>query len=151
MTVGTQRRDRLRALVYRVRSIPGERFALRPYTVSIVTAWTSGDITGDGSRAETLTPITEAKSQPPKVRWLKDDEIATGALPPGTVEVGPMTPELGAKLSDLLGNALTTGELRLFRLTGPRHPGGADYRFIGVGHDRALRHTIRLAPVGSQV
>lgn len=138
--------------VYEARAIAGE-LGFRPHTVAIVVVSTPGLHTGDGTRTEVVTPITEANGQPPRVRWLKDEDLALGQLPLGTVEVGPITPAFagGGTETDLLTGAdLSVGEVRLLRITGPNHPNGADYTIRSVTADRPLRRVITAVPVGSQ-
>ncbi len=141
-------RDELLDIVYEARGIAGE-LGFREHSVSLVVASTSGTHTGDGSRTETVTALTNGDGQPPRVKWLKDEEIALGQLPVGTVEVGPLTPTF-TSLDLLNGTDMTTGQVRLLRITGPNHPNGADYTIKGVSADRALRYMIRAVPVGSQ-
>jgi hypothetical protein len=138
--------------VYEGRSIAGEE-GFRVHTVAIVVVTTPGPHTGDGVRVENVTPIVEANGQPPRVRWLKDDEIALGQLPLGSVEVGPITPLFagGGTDTDLLNGAnLSPGQVRLLRITGPNHPEGADYTIVGVKAERPLRRVITAKPAGSQ-
>lgn len=145
-------RDDLLPVVYEARAIMGE-LGFREHSVAIVRVHRQGTHTGDGSRAESVQSITEANGYSPKVRWLKDDEVALGQLPKGSVQVGPITPEFsggGTDLSDLTGADLERGDVRLLRITGPQHPNGADYRIVSVSADRALRHVITAIPSGTQ-
>jgi hypothetical protein len=89
----------------------------------------------------------------PKIRWLKEDEIAVGGLLAGSVEIGPITPLHqggGTDLTALQGADLNTGDVRMLRITGPKHPTGADYRVTSLQADKALRYMIRAEPVGSR-
>lgn len=147
MSAGTLQRDRFRAIAHRVRAIPGERFGLRPHTVSLVTATWSGAVTGEGVETTTTTEIIELNGQPPKCRWLRGDEVAIGGLAAGTVDVGPITPELGASLDALNVGALATGGTRHLLITGPNHPTGAKYRIIDIDSSMALHYMIRAVPV----
>jgi hypothetical protein len=91
---------------------------------------------------------------PPKIRWLKNDELALGALPEGTVDIGPLTPTNssgGLALALIDGSRLEVGAVRLLRITGPQHPNGADYRVMSTSVDRAIHYMIRACPVGSQL
>jgi hypothetical protein len=147
-------KDAILPVAYSARAIAG-KLGFRPHTVAVVNVNSSGTHTGDGTRTETVTAITEADSQPPKVRWLKDDEIAlaAGALPSGSVEIGPITPSFsggGTELATINGSDLAVKDVRLIRITGPMHPTGADYTVVGVQADRALRYMIRAVPVGSR-
>lgn len=141
-------RDELLPIVYDARGIAGE-LGFRTHTAAIVVASTSGTHTGDGSRTETVTALVEGNSQPPRIKWLKDDEVALGQLPKGSVTVGPITPTY-TSLDLLNGTDMNDGEVRLLRITGPNHPDGADYTIHGVSADRALRYMITAYPVGSQ-
>jgi hypothetical protein len=142
----------LRKTLYSARSIAGQ-LGFRIHTVSVVIARTGGPRTGDGGRWERVTPITEAGGQPPKVRWLKDEEKALGSLPDGTVEIGPITPEFtggGTEANVITGDNIEEGAVMLVRITGPQHPEGADYRVTARTLDRALRYMLRAVPVGTQ-
>jgi hypothetical protein len=144
-------RDDMRALTYNVRSIPGLTFEMRPYTVHVrVTTW-SGTHPGDGTETATSTAITEAGGQPPKVRWLSDEEKALGTLPDGTVEVGPITPDFGSGGTALSVLAPSTaGSTVHYILTGPEHPNGGVYERAGVRTDRAFHYLLTLKPVSAQ-
>lgn len=145
-------RDDLLPTVFDARGIAGE-LGFRTHSVAVVVASTPGLYPGDGPREETVTTLAEGSGQPPRVRWLKDDERALGALPVGTVEIGPITPQFvggGTDLSLLTGANMEPGELRLIRITGPNHPSGADYTIQSVHAERALRYMLTAIPVGSQ-
>lgn len=141
-------RDELLSTCYEARAIAGE-LGFRQHSVALVIASTSGTHTGDGSRSEVVTAITEANGQPPRVKWMKDEDLAISQLPRGSVEVGPITPGY-TSLSLLNGDDMADGEVRLLRITGPNHPNGADYVIQGVSADRALRYMITAVPAGSQ-
>ncbi|HVJ19907.1 MAG TPA: hypothetical protein VM686_31045 [Polyangiaceae bacterium] len=144
--------DDLKPIVYSARAIAGT-LGFRVHSVAIVIAETDGEHTGDGVRAETVTAITEDLGQPPRVKWLNDEEIALGQLGAGAIEVGPITPlhnGNGTELATLTGADMTDGQVRLLRITGPNHPSGADYRITSVSADRPLRYMIRAVPVGTQ-
>jgi hypothetical protein len=125
---------------------------LRPHTVSIVLASTDGTHTGDGGRLETLTPLTHSDGSAPKVRWAKDQDVAMQLVTAGTVTIGPITSDFTGfeYLADLDGRNLDRGEVRLLRLTGPKHPEGADYRIESVKSERALHYLITACPAGTQ-
>lgn len=152
MAISDDRRDRYRQIANRCRAIPGQH-GLREHTVSVIYARTGGKYTGDGARWEQSKQILES-GYPPKVRWLKNDELALGNLPSGTVEIGPITPRTskggGTALTLIDGSVLEVGAVELFRITGPQHPKGADYRKLTFNADRALRYIIRAEPVGTQ-
>lgn len=151
MSLSASRRDRYRRIAGRARKIPGEH-GLREHHVCVVVARTSGVYTGDGGRWEAANEILE-QGQPPKVRWLKNDELALGQLPDGTVEIGPITPQNsggGTRITLFDGSTIEVGAVELFRITGPQHPDGADYRKLSSSADHALHYTIRASPVGTQ-
>jgi len=140
--------DDLKPIVFSIRAIPGQ-FGLRPHTVAVRdTSW-DGPHTGDGEPTETWTSITESGGHPPKVRWLRDDEVAVGGLASGTVEVGPITPELGVPILLLQGDALSAGDTHQLLITGPNHPNGAIYAIKRIECDRALHYKIQAAPVSA--
>lgn len=150
MTTGEARRDRLRKIAHRVRAIPGHRFGLRPHTVALVAGTWSGTHTGDGGVSDDETPIVEANSQPPKVRWLSDEQIAVGSLAKGTIVVGPVTPSFsggGTDLASIVGTDLSQGDTLHLKVTGPKHPTGALYRISKINADKALRYMITAEPV----
>lgn len=137
------------SVVYEGRSLAGEE-GFRVHSVALVEVLTSGQHPGTGTEDALVTPITEANSQPPKVRWLKDEEIAVGGLGPGMVEVGPITPLFdggGTDLTRLQGAELQTNDRLFLLITGPKHPNGAYYRITDLQCERALRYMIRAAPV----
>lgn len=134
------------ALLHAVRARPGE-MGLRPHRVELREAESAGPHTGDGETYESWTNITEAGGYPPKVRWMKDEEIAVGALPSGSIEIGPITTELGAKIALLRGDDLTNGQMHMLRITGPMHPNGALYTIKSVMADHAMHYTLRAFPL----
>ena len=141
----------LRKLAWSVRAIPGQ-LGVRPHRVSILKRTWSGSHVGDGTRTDVETDIVEAGGQPPKVRWLSDEELAVGGLNPGTVEIGPITPAFpggGTALSLLDGSTLDEGEVRHLWIVGPQHPNGAAYRVKKLTADRALHYKIQAMPAGS--
>jgi len=152
MSLSAARLDRYRRIANRARAIPGQH-GLREHMAAVVVASTAGTYTGDGLRSETVTPLLEAGGQPPKIRWVSDEQLVVAGLNPGTVEIGPVTPRFaggGTAAEILTGEALATGKLLLIRITGPQHPDGADYRIRKISLDRALHFTIQAEPVGSQ-
>lgn len=151
MSTPASRLDRYRRIAGRARKIAGEH-GLRPHRVCVVAARTGGTYTGDGGRWEISNEILE-QGFPPKIRWLKNDELALGTLPDGTVDIGPITPTNtsgGTALKLFDGSTLEVGAVRLLRIVGPQHPNGADYRVMSTGADRAIHYTIRACPVGAQ-
>lgn len=144
-------RDDLLPTLWSVRSIPGQ-LGIRPHTVEVVKAVWRGAHTGDGQVYETVTAITESGGFPPKVRQLSSEELAVGALPAGTIEIGPITPDFpggGTSLTTLGGSDLFDGNTFQLRITGPMHPDGAIYRVTKSSADRALHYTIQAQPVSA--
>lgn len=144
--------DELKVALYSARSIAGQ-LGFRPHTVSLVTVYRQGTHTGDGARAEVLTPILEANGQSPTIVWAKDEDVAMGLVPKGQAIIGPITPSFsggGTDLSDLAGADLERGDVRLLRITGPQHPNGADYRIRAIKADKALNYMITAIPSGTQ-
>ncbi len=143
--------DDLKPLVDSIRTIPAT-LGLRPHTVSLVIATTSGTHTGDGTRTEVVTALTHSSGAAPKIRWAKDQDVAMNLVAAGTCTIGPITSDFTGfeNLADLDGRDLDTGDVRLLRITGPRHPSGADYRILDVKTERALHYLIIACPVGTQ-
>jgi hypothetical protein len=139
-------------VAYAKRGIAG-RLGIRPHTVAIVDRAWSGDHPGDGIEAAETTPITEGGGEPPKVRWLNDEQLALANLVGDQVAmIGPVTPKHpggGTDLSVLTGADLTNGEAHYVKITGPRHPDGALYRVLEVRAEKALRYMIRAKAVSS--
>jgi hypothetical protein len=140
--------ERLLPTVYKGRAIAG-KLGFRPHDVALLSERWSGSHTGDGSAYPDSTPITEADGQSPKVRWLKDDEVALGNIGAGAIEVGPITPAFpgGGTELDLLAASLDRGATRYLVITGPKHPVGARYRIARIEAGRTLRYVLRAEPV----
>ena len=146
------RRQHYREIAARYRDLPGKH-GLREHRVYIVVVSTSGTHTGDGTRTETVTELTN-DGQGPKVVWANGQDVAMGLASMGQVTVGPLTPLPGGETDDdlLSGADLTVGQVRLLRITGPNITGTSeDYTIKSVTADRALRRLIVAVPVGSQV
>lgn len=143
--------DRLKRTVYRGRAIAGT-LGFRPYTVAILTERWLGQHTGESGPHPEETAITEGSSQPPKVRWLNDDEVALANLGSGAIEVGPITPLFAAGGTDLetLAGDLDRNTTRYLKITGPKHPNGARYRITSISAGRALRYMLRAVPAANE-
>lgn len=135
--------------LHAIRAIP-HQLGLRPHTVVLLHRSYDGAHTGAGTVTTTETPITHSGGANPRVRVLNDEEIALGQLGSGTVEIGPLTPELAVEIADLNGSTLAVGQVLQVRITGPMHPGGAVYRVLSVQADRAMHYTVRAAPSGTE-
>lgn len=142
--------DDLRSIVEWARAVPGE-MGLREYAVELRhTVWSQHN-PGDGAPTTTVIPI-KVGGQNPKVRWLSPKELALGALPVGTIEIGPVTPSCsagGVAVSDLLGQSLEHGTEQLVWIQGPKVPDGAFYRITAREADHALRLTLRCELAGA--
>lgn len=139
--------DDLRATAARCRGIPGE-LGMRPHRVYLLSGTWSGDYTGSGTETETGRQLLE-NGQPPQVTWLDSEALALGGWPVGSVEVGNLTPSFaggGTNFSELIGNALTSGQVMFVRIVGPRHPDGARYRVKEARHKSAVSYSIVCAP-----
>lgn len=143
--------DDLKPLLREVRAIPGQ-LGLRPHTVKILSRGWSGEHSGDGIRYDAEIDVVEGDNQPPKVRWLTDEELAVGSLASGTIQVGPITSDDSSRtwLDDLLGSNLETGDARYLVITGPKHPCGAKYRITRVTAHRALHYLVQAQPVDEE-
>lgn len=141
--------DNFRAICYAARAIPGQ-LGLRPHTVSLIEGTNLGPQTGDFTGDYTETPIVESDSQPPKVRWLNDEQLALANLGGGAVDVGPITSFYttgGTDLAQLAGQDLEAGDTLHIKITGPKHPTGALYRVTKITAHRALHYMLRCSPV----
>lgn len=140
-------RDNIRKLAFNLRRLPGERFQIRPYTIEVhVTTW-SGAKPGEGVKTTTSTPIVEAHGQPPKIRWLSDEELALAAIGSATIEVGPVTPDFpggGTSWDTLTQASAPTNALVRYWLVGPEFPDGAYFERIGGDSSKAFGYKLRL-------
>ncbi len=139
-------RDDLLPVINEVRAIPG-LLGFRPYTVAIEVITWSGSERGEGTKTTTTTPITEAGGQPPRVRWLDNEEIALGGYDKPTVEVGPITPDFsdgGTSLATLKARAAEPNSEVYYVLTGPDFPSGARFVLVADTSDRPLRYMVKL-------
>lgn len=128
--------DSLKPTVYAGRAIAGQ-LGFRTHTVALLLDYEGG--------AQDLQHITEAGGQPPRVKWLEDEDKPNDSGPEDWIEIGPITPAFaggGTNLDDLTGD-LESGTARYLLITGPRHPQGAKYRITNVDAQKALRYVIR--------
>jgi len=137
-------RNSLRKLAYNIRSIPGKQFGWRNHTVTVETRTYLGVERGQGSKLVTSTPITEAHGQPPKVRFLSDEEVALGGENKAIVEVGPITPDFGGGGTAFatLYPTLPDNTILNYVIEGP--DGIARYRLVDVKTDKAGHYMVRL-------
>ena len=145
-------RDDIRALAYELRALPGAEFEIRPYTVSVCVRSSSGTYAGEGAQTVSTTAITESDGQPPKVRVVKDEQIALGGLPHGSIRVGPITPDFpggGTSITTLTGNGATTGDSFYYLITGPDYPSGARFVLVEASADKTFGYFVTLAPMAA--
>lgn len=138
----------IRATLTDVRSIPGQ-MGLRPHTVTLIsTDWPEG--TGLGGSFGWTHDVTEANGQPPKVRWMKSEELALGNLSAGSVVIGPITPDAnGNTIAVLTGADIEKAGTFYVRITGQNHPDGALYLLESSNADKALHYTLTCSPVAT--
>lgn len=145
-------RDDIRELAYELRALPGRDFEIRPYIVKVVIRSWTGTYAGEGGTTTTETTITEADGQPPKVRFLDDEQLALSGLARGAVEVGPITPDFpggGTSWATLSGNGADPGEQFYYVLTGPEVPLGARYTLVGGKTDKTFGYRVTLKPMSA--
>lgn len=143
-------RDEFRELAHELRAIPGRDFEIRPYTASVIIRTWSGGKPGDGTATDAETAIVEGDSQPPKIRFLSDEEKALAGLGATVLEIGPITPDFpggGTSIATLLGTAAAAGTEVLYKITGPEYPTGVECIREGVESDRTFGYKIRVRPV----
>lgn len=143
--------DSLKSTVFSARGVAGT-LGFRTHTVEVVIRYSDGNARNELS-LET-TAITEGSGQPPRVRWLTDEQLTVGGLPQGTCEVGPVTPLFatgGTDIALLRGDNLQPGDKLYLRITGPRHPDGALYRITQLKAEKALRYMLQAQPVEQQL
>lgn len=141
--------DSLRPLAKAIRAIPGQ-YGVRTHRVYVVSSSFGGAYTGDGAREDESFELVEGDNQPPKVRWLKADEITVGNLPAGSVSIEHITPDRDGSttIRDAISGAeIGTGGLRYLKIVGPNHPTGALYRVTSRNFEAALHYTVTASPV----
>lgn len=142
--------DTCKQLAYDIRAIPGQ-FGIRPYTVAVINSTLAGTAGLTGTITGVTTAITEANGQPPKVRFLDDEERALSDVGKGTIEVGPITPNNSAGTGTLLSALNNSSGAELshlhFLVTGPEFPNGRRFRLVGQKTDRAIHFKVTLTPV----
>jgi hypothetical protein len=143
--------DRFKAIVSKYRHLPGD-YGLRPHRVDLVLAQWNGGQTGEGSEFRDAVRLLEG-GQNPKVRWLRQDELALGGMPKGTAIIGPITPDFpggGTPISLLTGSGAQRSDTYHVLITGPQHPDGASYRLVSTDASRALRYTLTVVPAAAE-
>ncbi len=137
--------DDLISVARDARGIAGE-LGFRVTTVERITRYKTSNIRKVASEEVVLIAEGANLDQPPRVRTLKEEEIAVGALAHGSVEIGAITPseELDAWLR---GEGLAAGDERFIRLTGPRNPKGDLYSVKSYTADKPLRRMLTCEPV----
>lgn len=136
--------DDLIPVAREARGIAGT-LGFRPHTVERITRFKSGSIR-DFVSAETIA-IVEGNGQPPRVRWMSEEEVTIGSLAKGTIEIGAITPS-DALDEWLRGDGMAAGDERYIRITGPKtRPSGDLYRVKSWNAARPLRRMIQAEPV----
>ena len=128
------------------RSIAGS-LGLRPYRVFATTRSSSGAYTGSGTIADSEIELLEG-SEPPRVKFATDEQIALGSMTAGDATIGPVTPTAtagGVDLSTLKPN-VDSQESFYLRLLGPDSR-STFFRITEVNTEGALRFTIRARAV----
>jgi hypothetical protein len=131
-----------------IRGIPGE-LGLRPYTVDVFISSWSGSVVGEGTETKTSFRLYEDGNQNPKVRFLRDDQLALAGLPAGSLKVGPITPNFaggGTTWDSISGGDASAGESFYFVLSGPEFPDGARFILVGRSTDHAMHYVLTLKP-----
>ena len=139
--------DGFREILENARSIAGNCFGLRPYTVEMIVRTSSGAEAGDGTVTETVTVIEENGS-PPKVRWLNEEELAIAQAGSSQIQIGPITPPYNggsqgtafSLLAPQPGSA-NSGTVKI-RITGPETPFGGMWRPLRYKTDSALHYMV---------
>ncbi len=144
--MGTGLRNPMRRLAYKVRAIPG-KLGFRPYTVWLEVSVSAGAELGEGARTTTTTQITEADGQPPRVRWLTNQELSLGNYRDGTIEIGPITPDFpggGHAISSLHPDPSVNTTVR-WVLYGPHMAAtGSRFRVRDFKTDKTLSYLVRV-------
>jgi len=138
----------LKALVYDVRSIPGE-MGLRVYQAWIVVGTWNGDNTGRGARAQDLIPILEGNGQSPKIRVMNTEELALSGLGKGSMKIGPITAPFAGGGNPWAAAKATveSGQTLHIKVVGPDLPNGALFLVKSWNADHALHETLVISPV----
>ncbi len=139
-------RDSLRTVASRCRAIPG-RLGLRTKTVElIVESWT-GAVAGEGTRTQTVTLLTEASGQPPKVSAASEKRVALGLADVGEQTIGPLTPVASVPWATLTQSSVADGETAKIRLTHTETGEVVYCRIAHVDTDKPLRVIMRVVPL----
>lgn len=138
--------DDLKQVAFDARGIAGT-LGFRPYTFFIRIEHYAGQHVGEEPIGVERHQILEANGQSPRYRTLTDEEITVGALPAGTAEIGPYTPEFaGVGTSDeLITGKLPANSTRYIEVHGPPFPDGAKLEIQKFDADRPLRRVLRIA------
>lgn len=148
MTFANDLKTQLRS----ARAIPGQ-LGLRPHRVWMVIRTLDSEQPGETMNlpSQEEVEITHTGGQPPKVNQLKDERLAIGNLPAGSIEIGPITPpddaDAGNRLHSLVRGDLwnVAGSRNFLRVQGPT--GNAFYRISSVTADKATRWMVVAIPM----
>lgn len=140
------RAARFKRIARKARAIPGQ-FGLRTHRVFLRVQPNVGTEFGDNLITQE-TEFVEGDNQPPKVRFLNDEQLQLGNLPQGSVEIGPVTPgtaSAGILDERLRGDDLGNLDTLTLRIVGPS--GDAIYTIKKRPMDRALHRMITASPL----
>ncbi len=135
--------DDLKPALYDIRSIPGE-FGLYVYRVDVVTIRQLDAFKRGQPKSNTSVRITEGNSQNPKVRFLSDQERSLWDMKRGGIEIGPITPSFsggGTLLTDITRETNARNRV-FFKITGPAHESGSEFKIIDIKADRGMHFTV---------
>lgn len=138
--------DDLLGVARNARGIAGEK-GFRVHSVARITRFKGSNIRNVVGDEVVAIAEGAALDQPPRVRWMTEEEIAVGSLAKGTIEIGAITPS-DALDAWLRGDDMGAGDERYIRITGPHtRPSGDLYRVKSWNAARPLRRMIQAEPV----
>ena len=109
--------DGMRQLAHQFGSIPGV-LGMHLWSVDLVTATWSGDHPGEATETATVTALTRADGQPPRVKHMNDQQrLMLGIGNKAGYEIGPVTPVVGVSWATLTHSSLADGTTVKIRLT----------------------------------
>ncbi len=106
----------LRDLAHNLRAIPNT-IGIHPWSVDLVVESWSGDYVGEGTRTQTVTPLTHANGTAPRVKVNNNKRMMLGVADSGIYEVGPFTPVAGVSWANLTQSSLSSNQTAKVRLT----------------------------------
>ena len=131
--------ERLRGVVYKGRSIAGAKgFHLYAFYFLV-------DSYEDGAFVTTTKVLlAEARSQAPRMKQVRYQDLAIGATPPDIIDIGPVTP-IGTNKSIIESwlQPVLDGDVRHILRVDAGNPDGKRYRVLSISTEKALRYMIR--------